>query len=173
MGKRLAQALVYGAFGSVFVPLAGAILSLPALLLYFGISFLPALSGLFFSEPLLVMSWRFVNYSNSTSLSGWAIPAFGALIFALGGALMRPDGDKKFDDIRLLPRFYREVFIWMLRGALFCAVWGTILGAISTGKTDGYFSGAAVGVLAGTLCGEVLGLLIGATRGALLREREA
>ena len=86
---------------------------------------------------------------------------------------MRPDGDKEFDDVRLLRHFYRQVFIWMFRGAAVCGVWGAILGAFAIGKSVDYLSGAALGLVGGTLVGEMVGLVVGATHGALQREREA
>lgn len=166
MGKRLAQALLYGAFGGVFVPLVGAILLLPALLVLLGISLWPVWSGLVFAMPITIVSVPFVDYSGSTSLAWLAIPGFGALVFAFGGALMRPDGDRKWNDSRLLRRFYREVFVWMLRGVMVCGVWGAVLGVILTWKTGDGLAGAASGAFGGTLYGEVAGLLLGAARGA-------
>ena len=86
---------------------------------------------------------------------------------------MRPHGDKKWSDVRLLPRFYRVVFAWMLRGAVVLGVWGAILGAVLLVKRGDAISGALLGLIFGTICGEIVGLLIGAARGALHREREA
>ena len=56
MGKRLAQMLVYAAFGSVFAPLVSAMLLLPSLLIACVVAVMPSWQALTLAVPMVLVS---------------------------------------------------------------------------------------------------------------------
>lgn len=155
---RVLNALFYGLIGSFLFPIVGVLLLLPAVGFAFLLQMWPTVVALVYAQPITLVSVPFVEIESGAWL---VIPAFGAFFFAFGGALMRPLGDWKFDDVRLLWRFCREVMIWMTCGALFGFVWGAIFGWA--------LADFGIGVVLGAMWGEIVGLIVGAIRGALVR----
>jgi hypothetical protein len=157
---RVLHALFYALIGSFLFPIVGALLLLPVFAAVLLWHFLPtAITALYFAQPITFLSVPFVEAEGNSLL---VIPAFGAFFFALGGAFMRPLGDWRFDDVRLLRCFCGDVMGWMARGVVFGGVWGAILGfALANIET---------GVIMGAIWGEIGGLIVGTARGAFVRK---